>query len=435
MELSRNDKIYSATISLASGIILILLGILVIVYNKPFYIKAINILLIVVLLNGFIQVVKSVINKRSKNNLLLAIINLVFALILLMIPEIPQSIFPFLLSQYLIIYSIIKLMICVIFFNNHVPGIKKELLIFIVYSLLGISILLFPLKHIEILLIFVGIYFISLGAFFILTSVYTSIPIKYKNKFKRKIRIHIPLWLETIVPFAVLTGINKMLEVEEYRKKILKDEFDTIEPDVEIVVHVSNRGMNRVGHVDFIYKNEVYSYGNYDDSSKRFYEMIGDGILFHANKKQYIPFCIKHSKKTLFSFGLKLSEEQKKQINDKFKEIEDNLVKWHPPYCYDKKNKDKYGDYASELYKATKAEFYKFKVGKFKTYFVFGASCCDIVNEFIGSSGIDLLKMNGIISPGTYYDCLNREYINKTGMVISRKIYNQDTYIDLLKNK
>ena len=57
-----------------------------------------------------------------------------------------------------------------------------------------------------------------------------------------------------------------------------------------------------------------------------------------------------------------------------------------------------------------------------------------MTNEIIGYSGIDFLKMNGVISPGTYYDCLNREYINKTGLVVTRNIYTKDTY-DYLLNK
>lgn len=85
------------------------------------------------------------------------------------------------------------------------------------------------------------------------------------------------------------------------------------------------------------------------------------------------------------------------------------------------------------MYISTNAKFYKFRTGKFKTYYVLGVSCCTFVNEIIGYSGIDFLKMNGIISPGTYYDCLNREYINKTGLVVSRTIYTKDTYKEFLK--
>ena len=58
----------------------------------------------------------------------------------------------------------------------------------------------------------------------------------------------------------------------------------------------------------------------------------------------------------------------------------------------------------------------------------------DYISKIVGYSGIDFLKMNGVISPGTYYDCLNREYINKTGLVVTRNIYTKDT-CDYLINK
>lgn len=422
----QNDRLYSTTISFLSGVVLVILGIILIIYNKSFYIGTINILLIIILINSLIQAIKCLFNKNTKKNLILALINILFTLILLMVPAIPQSVFPILISGYLIIYSATKLVISIIFFKNHVVGVIKELVSAIMFSSIGFSILLFPLKHIDILLFIVGIYFIVLGIFFIITAIYVSIPARYKNIFKRKIRISLPVWLETIVPYTVLIEINKFLEIDEAQKIYKNQESIAIEPDMEIMVHVSDNGFNRVGHVDLVYNDQVISYGNYDGNSRKFGQLIGDGVLFYANKKRYIPFCIEHSKKIIFGFGIKLSKEQKKQIDERLKSLKDELNRWYPPCLQDKLSKN-CDDYASKLYQGTKAKFYKFKGGKFKTYFVVGVSCCDLANEIIGSSGIDFLKMNGVISPGTYYDCLNREYINKTGLVVTRKIYTQDT--------
>ena len=135
------------------------------------------------------------------------------------------------------------------------------------------------------------------GFFFIITAIYVNVPTNYKNIFKRKIRISLPVWLETIVPYTVFVEINKLLEVQENKKRIVKKQLALIEPDMEIMVHVSGNGFNRVGHVDLIYNDVVMSYGNYDSSSHKYGETIGDGVLFCAKKDKYIPFCIKHSKK------------------------------------------------------------------------------------------------------------------------------------------
>lgn len=426
MSLFQNDRLYSTTISLFSGIVLGILGIILVVYNKSFYIGTINILLILLLINSLIQIIKCLFNKSTKKNIVLALVNVLFILILLMVPTIPQSVFPMLISGYLIIYSATKLTISIIFFKNRVVGVIKELLSAILFSFIGFSILLFPLKHIDILLFIVGIYFIILGAFFIITAIYVTIPRKYKNLFKRKIRISLPVWLETIVPYTVLVEINKFLAIDEVKKIYKNQESACIEPDMEIMVHVSDNGFNRVGHVDLVYNNQVISYGNYDCNSRKIGQLIGDGVLFYANKDKYIPFCIEHSKKVIFGFGIKLSNNQKKQIDDKLKTLKNGLYRWYPP-CQHSDLNSICDDYASELYNGTKAKFYKFRDGKFKTYFVVGVSCCDLANEIVGASGIDLLRMNGVISPGTYYDCLNREYINKTGLVVTRNIYTHDT--------
>ena len=200
---------------------------------------------------------------------------------------------------------------------------------------------------------------------------------------------------------------------------------------MEVFVHTSANGFNRMGHVDLYYNGKVISYGNYDKSSERFFTMIGDGVVFTTNRDKYIPFCIEHSKKTIFAFGLKLTDKQKQNIDDAINKIFDNLHEWESPYqealtkSKTKRIKEnKYQDYASKLYQATTAKFYKFKSGKYKKYFVLGINCCSLADNIIGKSGIDLLKMYGIITPGAYYEYLNREFQKKNSMVVSRKIYN-----------
>ena len=70
-----------------------------------------------------------------------------------------------------------------------------------------------------------------------------------------------------------------------------------------------------MGHADLYFDNEIISYGNYDYHSIRVFESIGDGVLFTTpNKEKYIEFCQKNSKKTLFGFGLKLTDKQIKAV-------------------------------------------------------------------------------------------------------------------------
>ena len=425
--MTKNDKIYSSSISIISGAILITLGIIIYIFNVDFYNKTVFMAVIFSLINCLRHILKVMLSKAKKENLLLIFFSLIFCIVLLLIPTIPRSFLPLLFSAYLLLCSIFNFTYFLILIKDNGPKKFRKLFISIFYLIISFIIFLFPLKHVDILLKILSIYFITLGGFLIIQSIYHLIPSKYKNIYKRKIRISLPIWIEAIVPYTVFMDINKALKIEERRVNI--DLSDDNHTKFEVLVHVSPNGFNRVGHVDLVYGDKVISYGNYDDSTKKFYTIFGDGVLFYTNKDTYIPFCMKHSNKILFGFELNLNDKQKQQIENKIKELNSNIYEWIPPKI-DSDEELKKLDYASALYKSSKTTFYKFKKGKFKTYYLFGSSCCNLANEIIGYSGIDFLKMNGLISPGSYYDCLNREYMNKTGLVIKRNIYKLDEYND-----
>ena len=82
-----------------------------------------------------------------------------------------------------------------------------------------------------------------------------------------------------------------------------------------------------------------------------------------------------------------------------------------------------YEDYASTLYKMTGATFYKFKTGKFKTFFILSTNCVALADQILGAAGTDIIKLSGFIAPGSYYDYLYREYCKKNSMVVSYKVY------------
>ena len=319
-------------------------------------------------------------------------------------------------------------------------GRLLELFQAFIYLVIGIPLLISPLKKLSVMLTVMGVYILLLGINFIFDFINTIIPRKVKRKLQRRIKITLPVLFQAIIPYQVLNEINYFINKEEYSKKIVYEEKNQdIKPDLEVFIHSSMNGFNRLGHVDICFKDKVYSYGNYDDSSKRLFDMIGDGVLFVTDKEHYIPFCIKHSHKTIFGFGLKLNDRQIKNIDNYIDKIFTNIYEWNSPIQEDmiskkKINKDDYTDYASCLYKSTKAKFYKFETGKFKKYFVLGINCCLLADSIIGKSGSDILKMNGIITPGTYYEYLNREFKKKNSMVISKNIYNLQS-TKLLKRK
>ena len=46
------------------------------------------------------------------------------------------------------------------------------------------------------------------------------------------------------------------------------------------------------------------------------------------------------------------------------------------------------------------------------------------MDDILGNSGMDILSLNGIITPGTYYNYFNKEINRKNSCVISKNIYN-----------
>lgn len=430
----KSDRFFNATNSLIISGCLITLGILMCLGRDRLYIDFVNLFLLIILCLSIKPFFNYFLDKeKNKNiNFTRSFLNLLFCLICSLFKDIPLSILPLIFGLYLLLNSVIKFINYYILFKEKANGKLTEFILGFIYFGVSIPIIFSPLKHLTTVLIIIGVYSILLGINYLFDFISAIIPKKLKNKLKRKIRISLPVFIEAIIPYTVLREINYQLDKDTYDKSFIvenKDSDNDIEIDLEIFVHTSNRGFNRMGHVDIYYDNKVISYGNYDDSSINFFTMLGDGVLFTTSRDKYIPFCIEHSKKTIFAFGLRLTDIQKKKVTQAINKIFDNVYEWQPPYVEalsknKKVNMNEYKDYASRLYQTNKAKFYKFKTGRFRKYFTLGNNCCRLADHIVGKSGIDLLKITGIITPGTYYEYLNREFQKKNSMVISRKIYN-----------
>ena len=59
----------------------------------------------------------------------------------------------------------------------------------------------------------------------------------------------------------------------------------------------------------------------------------------------------------------------------------------------------------------------------FKYYFVMTTNCVLLADRIIGKSGIDIVNMNGIITPGTYLSYFEEEYKKENSRVIEKHIY------------
>ena len=433
----KTDKFFNATYSLLIGVGLIIVGILMLVGRSGLYINIINLFILAIFFLSLKQLINYFIGKEKdkKINFIKNLINILFCFIFSLFKNVPLSILPIVFGIYLLLSSIIKYINGGIYLYNKAKGYVTEFFFATIYLIISLSIIFSPIKNLDNVLIILGVYVLLLGINYIVDFIGFVMPSHVKNKVRRRIRISLPAAIEAIIPYTVLSEINYLIDKDSYDSFVFEEKKNDVEPDMEVFVHTSKRGFNRTGHVDLYYKGRVLSYGSYDDSSLKFFTMIGDGVIFTTTRDKYIPFCIEHSKKTIFAFGLKLTDKQKEKIDIAIDNIFKDLENWESPYQIALKeaelkkrktrvHKNKYKDYASRLYQATGAKFYKFTKGKWKKYFVVGNNCCRLADYIVGKSGIDLLKMYGVITPGAYYEYLNREFKKKNSMVISRKIYN-----------
>ena len=187
-----------------------------------------------------------------------------------------------------------------------------------------------------------------------------------------------------------------------------------------MLIHTSDQNLfGMIGHVDICYQGKVISYGSYDTFSERLFGTIGDGVLFKVDKDAYIDLCKEESKKTLFGYGLSLTDAQKRAVEKRLAEIDELLAVWNP--SAELKNNDH--TYAYKLRYELKADLYKFKTSRFKTYFVLSTNCCLLADSIIGQAGTAILDMRGIIAPGTYQSYLQYEFESANDLVVARSIY------------
>ena len=68
---------------------------------------------------------------------------------------------------------------------------------------------------------------------------------------------------------------------------------------MEIFIHVKNTAVGKIGHADLCFDNTVYSYGCYDESSKRLFDALGDGTFFTIKGKKGMIYLQRFWRTTL----------------------------------------------------------------------------------------------------------------------------------------
>ena len=394
-------------------------------------------------LAGFIAHSGRLGQKRKTAKLITAAANVIIGVLIMVLPELTFSLASYLLAAYLLFNAASKLADFVVakFDGNH--GHWLELIAFLFYMVFVILLAGSELGN-KTFLVISGIYCILFGAETLSDFVTLVVPQRIKNDLKRHIRITPPVFISTFLPLGTLRYINEYISVNDRLPEFAGDDRgDGLPPDIEIMVHVSNNGSGKIGHLDLYFDGEVISFGNHDQASHRLFGMLGDGVMFTSTDKEtYLDFSVNHDRQIIFSYGLRLTPEQLDAVQKEVDSLKADAVQWKPPYqiaCEEKGAENvklpAYHDYCSELWNGTHANFYKFKSGKFRTYSILSTNCVLLTDEILGKAGTDIVCVSGVASPGIYFDYLERLYMTQKTMVISKTIYDRKTMRKLKKGK
>lgn len=389
---------------------------------------------------GLLRIVNFVFNFRKLNHRLSQFLDVIvwISLIILSLAnaKLFYFIFPRLVGGWILLHAIVKVITIHIKIKDHLPGWIKSF-IFLIGDLIMVFILLFMPYQFPLLVdAVVGCYFLIYGGNSLLDLIRELLPAHSGEKLDNKLQLAVPPFLAAIIPPTLMRTI-----LDKDAEDQARDDFEAVKADIpvdlEVYVHVAPSGPAMLGHVDVAYRGFLISYGCYDPHERRLFGTLGDGVILVAPKNAYIRNCLTHENKILVGFGIALNEKQKVALNERlletFSEFED--------FCCDeelkragKSYKGECDDYLSRVTRNVKnAHYYKYKDGKFKTFFVLSSNCVFFITHLLGSIGLNLFDMSGIVSPGSYFDFLNRQFKSDKSFVISRTIYtkrNADRFND-----
>lgn len=444
-------------IRIVIGILLIGLAICTFInFMVPIYLIQ-NAFVIIFAIVGIALTVSLISNKpKLKHNIvdyISPIIFIVLSIFLFYVPDWFWRIVPILFGIWSIINSLLCAVTTYIYKNDEVKGWLWQAIYSILYLMLGVMLIISPIFSFRTSGLIIGIYVLFFGVTVLRDCInphyYTD---EKKGKHRRK-RVLLPIFLVAFVPQKVMNAINEQVKgITKEQKSELQNAVNSGkritrtspgdkdgklhldnaavkrgENVLEVFVHMSENTAFGFGHCDICFNNTVISYGCYDEASNRLFGTVSDGVLVLNPRKEYIRYCLEQEGKILVGFELNVTDKQVYNIKNQIKKLFGDTYRW---YCdleqaqkeHMENSKLEFNDPASTLHRKTGAIFYKFKKGKFKTYFVTGANCVRVADFIVGASGIDSVG-SGIITPGTYYAFLDDSFRRQDGVVKSEHVY------------
>ncbi len=420
----RIQRLFDIATTFVSGVVTFALGVFILTATPDDYYRFIYLTAAILIFIGFFHLWKGWRKKTERKDYFIrTLLEIISGIFIVTFPNLPLNMLSLIVAIYLLLSSLIYFINYFILKQQHTRD--KSLALSIISLIAGCFFMLSFIYDWDASVYLIAGYFMIWGGSMMLNALTDLL---FKNANNPKIRVCLPAIVDCFIPNMWLNRVNRYYR--EQPNEPLVDEWVNQEHDFEIFIHASHNGFNTFGHADFMFDGVLYSYGNYDGKSEQFFSMIGDGVLFKTKDRDaYIRFCLKRCHKTLFVFGLKLSEKQKESVRERLQHLNETLIPWDPPFIHQplKKNAPSIDLHVHQIYNEAKGILYKFKSGPFKTYYVFGSNCVRFVDDIIGKN-VDIVKMVGIITPGTYLDYLEGEFKRASSNVVSKEIYSIHNY-------
>lgn len=363
--------------------------------------------------------------------------------------------FPWVLTRWLaqclgiwaVLNGIIRLINGITLLRDQVPGWRRSFFDAVVSFGFGVLFFSNPIGNGVLALLWLGAYLIACGLSVAGDAARAVLCTEYgKKKIRKKVRMALPVLLAAFLPRRLLDSVNASLKVEPPDRPDLALEGQSASHYIEIFIHLKKGIMEGFGHVDLCLDGTVYSYGCYDTASHRLGGVISDGTMAVVPRLPYIRHCLEFEKKKLVGFVVLLTKQEFQDVKGALTSILRDAYSWpcalerrqeerrkreakQEKWCSGSggtKNAKERMDAASVLYRRTGAHFLKFKKGKFKTYYVCGTNCVLLADTVMGYAGVDWLRTNGIITPGTYYSYMESLWKLPNSSVIERRIYSRN---------
>lgn len=429
-------KSVNAGALLLSGICFIILGICLFFANQVTLKILLLLFGLLTTLFGSYSILKVILEKKKPitiSSLLPGIRDLIIGILIFSFTNFILHSFAVCFGIYLFLHAIINIIEYYLYKKNNIKGRLRILLTIILQIFFFIPLFFDSSENIQVTSIILGIYLIGLGITQITDFLTILIPTRTTNRIKQQIQIPLPVILNAFIPRKLIELVNESLEVKEDTNKLNLKKQSTI-PDIYVLIHLANSGTAAMGHVEIGFEDQIYSYGNYDMHSRSFMNAIGDGVVLVANKKEYIRYLVTKKNRYIVEFGLSLTKKEIEGVKKQLKKLtNENTEEYYPDLeLFDKGllPGGEYKDMSSEIYKYADGKFYKIIKGKYKKFFVLKTNCAMVVDFVLSSIGKQILCINGIITPGSYYDYLNNRFKLKNTNVITRKIYTKNDFKD-----